>query len=74
MTEHVLVFSNILSTQESEFVNVKYEMEPYPSIKISTDRDKIASIGRPPLGELILKLHVFRCSKDIDRGPKGLRN
>lgn len=52
----------------SGFVTVEHQTQPEPSLKVNMNRQKIATVGRPALGNLIHKLHVYRCIKDVARG------
>lgn len=36
------------------------------TIRVRVDRSKIVSHGKPSLGRLALRLHVWRCTADVD--------
>ena len=36
------------------------------NLVIDLDRSKILSHGKPALGRMLLKLHIFRCTADVD--------
>lgn len=35
------------------------------SLTVSIDRCKIRSYGKPALGEMLLRLHMYRCTADV---------
>ena len=36
------------------------------TVRVRVDRSKISSHGKPSLGRLVLRLHVWRCIADVD--------
>jgi len=49
-------------------LNIRFIPGSTPDLSIHFDRSKIDSIGRPALQELILKLHIYRCTADVGPG------
>ncbi|CAK7230202.1 hypothetical protein SBRCBS47491_007505 [Sporothrix bragantina] len=44
------------------------DLKPRRSVKVTLNRDKIATVGRQALGDLIFKLQICRSIKDVARG------
>lgn len=49
-------------------MNIEFIPNSTPNLVIHFDRSQIESVGRPALQELILKLHIYRCTADIGPG------
>lgn len=45
-------------------MQVHYDPEA-PNISVSVDRTKILSHGKSTLGQLLLRLHIWRCTADV---------
>ena len=56
------------------FTTVEHVLSPLPRLKIRLDREKIQTVGRPALGNLIRDLHIYRCIKDVQTGSQILKD
>jgi len=48
-----------------DFITVQHEPTS-GSLSVSVDRTKVATHGRPALADLTMKLHIFRCTADVE--------
>lgn len=51
-------------------VRLEYKEEDFSDLKIIIDKSKIETIGQESIGEFLLKLHIFKCSGDVENGSK----
>ncbi len=47
-----------------DFLTISHETSS-DKLTVRVDRTKIATHGRPALSELLLKLHIYRCTADV---------
>ncbi|KAK4235370.1 peptidase family M49-domain-containing protein [Achaetomium macrosporum] len=40
--------------------------KPAQSLKVTVDREKIVTHGKPALGNMLLQLHIYRCTADVE--------
>lgn len=52
----------------NDFVKLEYSKEDFSDLTIKIDRSKIESIGQESIGEFLNKLHVYKCSGDVENG------
>lgn len=62
---HFAMLRTLLETCD-DFMSIKIDPETN-KLHVHVDRSKIATHGRPAIGLLALKLHIFRCTADIKR-------
>lgn len=60
---HFAMFRVLLNAGDS-FLTVTHDV-PTNNLIVSIDRSKILSHGKPAISELLLRLHVYRCTADI---------
>src|SRR5438874_150143 len=58
------MFRSLLAAGD-DFMIVNHDMDA-KRLLVKVDRSKILSHGRPAIGELLLKLHIYRCTADVD--------
>ena len=46
-------------------MNVEHDVDA-ETLFVKLDRSKIFSHGRPAIGDLLLRLHIYRCTADVD--------
>ena len=62
---HFAMFKVLLACSE-DFLTVNYEASKPASLPIAAiDRAQIATHARPALADLLLRLHMFRCTADV---------
>ncbi|CAI6259664.1 unnamed protein product [Periconia digitata] len=60
---HFAILKCLLSDSNS-CVTVDYDA-PSKNLRIHVDRSKIVSQGKPALGRMLLRLHIYRCTADV---------
>ena len=60
---HFAMFRVLLNAGDS-FLTVTHDV-PTNNLMVSIDRAKILSHGKPAIGKLLLRLHIYRCTADI---------
>jgi dipeptidyl-peptidase III len=58
------MFRSLLAAGD-DFMTVKHDVDA-KTLLVKVDRSKILSHGRPAIGDLLLKLHIYRCTADVD--------
>ncbi|KAH0544774.1 hypothetical protein FGG08_001141 [Glutinoglossum americanum] len=61
---HFAMFRSLLAAG-SNLLTVQHSLSA-KTLRITLDRTKILSHGRPAIGSLLLKLHIYRCTADIE--------
>lgn len=56
------------------FVQLKYTKDDYSDLEIVVDRSKIATIGQESIGDFLKKLHIYKCSGDVQNGSEFFIN
>ena len=59
------MFQTLLAAGDG-FMTVTHDVKA-GILTVRIDRSKILSHGRPALGDLLLKLHVYRCTADVGK-------
>ena len=54
----------------NEFLKFDYKEDDLSDLTIHLDRNKILSHGRPAVEKFLQKLHVYKCTADLDAGKK----
>ena len=60
---HFAMFRVLLDAKDS-FLTVQHDITT-DSLTVHVDRSKILTHGKPALGQLLLKLHIYRCTADV---------
>ncbi len=60
------MFRTLLDCSET-FMTIHASTPDGPSLTVSIDRAQIATHARPALADLLLRLHIFRCTADVAR-------
>ena len=50
------------------FTTLQYAKEDLSDLVVKVDRSKILSVGRPAVEKLLQKLHIYKCTADVDAG------
>jgi dipeptidyl-peptidase-3 len=58
------MFRSLLAAGDN-FMTVKHDMNA-KRLVVKLDRSKILSHGRPAIANLLLRLHIYRCTADIN--------
>ena len=58
------MFRTLLAAGD-DFMTVTHDLKA-EQLTVRIDRSKILSHGRPAIGNLLLKLHIYRCTADVD--------
>lgn len=58
------MFRSLLAAGDN-FMTVTHDLEA-STLTVRIDRSKIFSHGRPAIQKLLLKLHIYRCTADVD--------
>lgn len=53
-----------LLTETGDFMCVEFDREAR-NLVVSIDRSKILSHGKPALGRMLLRLHMYHCTADV---------
>lgn len=54
-----------------DFVKFEYtDKENFTDLKIILDASKIETVGQPAVGEYLKRLHIYKCSADVEGGSK----
>lgn len=57
-----------------EFLVLRHSKDTFDDLTIQLDKSKILSHGKPAVGKLLQKLHIYRASADLERGTKLLQD
>jgi dipeptidyl-peptidase III len=60
---HFAILRTLLAAGEN-FLTIQHEIST-DELTVRVDRTKIATQGRPALSDLLLKLHIYRCTADF---------
>jgi dipeptidyl-peptidase III len=60
---HFAILRTLLAAG-GNFLTIQHEISS-ENLTVRVDRTKIGSHGRPALSELLLKLHIYRCTADV---------
>ncbi|KAI9841904.1 MAG: hypothetical protein M1837_000290 [Sclerophora amabilis] len=61
---HFAMFRSLLAAGD-DFMTIDHDVAA-ERLVVRIDRSKILTHGRPAIGDLLLKLHVYRCTADVD--------
>jgi dipeptidyl-peptidase-3 len=53
-----------LLTETDGFIDIQHD-QTHDQLTVRVDRSKISTVGKPALGEMLLKLHIYRSTADV---------
>jgi dipeptidyl-peptidase-3 len=53
-----------------EFCELEHKEEDLSDLTLRLERSKILSLGRPAVEDYLQKLHIYKCTGDVENGKK----
>ena len=60
---HFAILRTLLSASPP-FITIRHTLSP-PNLTVRVNRNLILTSGKPALGALLLRLHIYRCTADV---------